>query len=66
VGYSSDTNADGHAARFEEQGKVVKGYRGADVHADEEGNIVRGLSGEAVRIIKRPSLYVDFSKYIIL
>lgn len=58
VGYTSDPKAEEHALRFDEDGKVQRGYRGAgwDRVGDAEGpgEIVRGLSGEAVRIMKRP------------
>jgi 5-oxoprolinase (ATP-hydrolysing) len=53
VGYSSDPKADEHAVKFDDQGKVAKGYKGEEV----EGEIVRGMSGEAVRILKRPGRY---------
>ena len=58
VGYTSDPNAEDHSIRFDEHGKVVRRYcgKGWDELGDAEGpgEIVRGLSGEAVRIISRP------------
>ncbi|GBE85649.1 Uncharacterized protein SCP_0801690 [Sparassis crispa] len=60
VGYTSDPQAEQHAVQFDEQGKVKRGYRGAgwDGQGDAEGpgEIVQGLSGEAVRIMKKPDL----------
>ena len=58
VGYASDPNSEEHAVQFDEFGKVIRGYRGTgwDRIGDAEGpgEIVKGLSGEAVRIIKKP------------
>jgi len=58
VGYTSDPKAEEHAVQFDEEGKVKRGYRGAgwDGLGDAEGpgDIVQGISGEAVRIMKRP------------
>ncbi|PPQ65042.1 hypothetical protein CVT26_015738 [Gymnopilus dilepis] len=58
VGYTSDPKAEEHAVQFDENGKVVRGYRGKgwDGVGDAEGpgEIVQGLSGEAVRIMKKP------------
>ncbi|KAF8327936.1 5-oxoprolinase [Cantharellus anzutake] len=58
VGYTSDPNAAEHAVQFDENGKIVCGYNGPgwDENDDDQGEIVRGLSGEAVRIIKKPEL----------
>lgn len=60
VGFTSDPNADQNAVQFDDDGKVKRGYRGEgwDGQGDAEGpgEIVRGLSGEAVRILKRPDL----------
>ncbi|KAJ7058134.1 5-oxoprolinase [Mycena amicta] len=59
VGYTSDPKAEEHAVQFDEEGKVSRGYRGKgwDGMGDAEGpgEIVRGLSGEAVRILSRPN-----------
>ncbi|KAI5124930.1 hypothetical protein M0805_007357 [Coniferiporia weirii] len=58
VGYTSDPKATEHAVQFDEEGKLVRGYRGPgrDEREDAEGpgDIVKGVSGEAVRILKRP------------
>ena len=63
VGYTSDPKSEEHAVQFDESGKVVRGYRGKgwDGKSDAEGpgEIVRGLSGEAVRILKTPSSYLS-------
>ncbi|KAF9005170.1 5-oxoprolinase [Cyathus striatus] len=60
VGYTSDPKAEEHAIQFDEDGNIVRGYRGNgwDGIGDAEGpgEIVRGLSGEAVRIMKKPDL----------
>ncbi|KZT65714.1 hypothetical protein DAEQUDRAFT_731141 [Daedalea quercina L-15889] len=60
VGYTSDPQAEQHAVQFDESGKVKRGYRGRgwDGQGDAEGpgDVVQGLSGEAVRIMKRPDL----------
>ena len=59
AGYTSDPKAAEHAVKFTEDGKVERGLRGPGwdgVHdAEGPGEVVRGLSGEAVRIIKKPS-----------
>lgn len=58
VGYTSDPKAEEHAIQFDEDGKVTRRYTGNgwDGHglAEGPGEIVRGLSGEAVRIMKKP------------
>ncbi|TFK38363.1 Hydantoinase/oxoprolinase-domain-containing protein [Crucibulum laeve] len=60
VGYTSDPKAEEHAIQFDDEGKVKRGYRGKgwDGEGDAEGpgEIVKGLSGEAVRILKKPDL----------
>lgn len=60
VGYTSDPKAEVHAVQWNEDGSVRRGYRGPgwDGTGDAEGpgEIVRGISGEAVRILKRPGL----------
>ncbi|CAA7266697.1 unnamed protein product [Cyclocybe aegerita] len=60
VGYTSDPQAEEHAIQFDEDGKVTRGYRGKgwDGVGDAEGpgEIVKGLSGEAVRIMKKPDV----------
>ncbi|KAI0667465.1 5-oxoprolinase [Trametes maxima] len=60
VGYTSDPKAEVHAVRFDEAGKVKRGYRGGgwdgQGHAEGPGDVVQGLSGEAVRILQRPDM----------
>ncbi|KAF5375838.1 hypothetical protein D9615_008173 [Tricholomella constricta] len=62
VGYTSDPKSEEHAVQFGEDGSITRGYRGKgwDGQGDAEGpgDIVRGLSGEAVRILKRPDVEV--------
>ena len=70
VGYTSDPKAEEHAIQFDERGKIVRGYRGNgwDGQGDAEGpgEIVRGLSGEAVRILTTPSSYFSLSPFSLL
>lgn len=58
MGYTSDPEAQKNAVQFDEQGAIKRGYRGPgwDGQGDAEGpgRIVRGVSGEAVRILKEP------------
>lgn len=55
VGYTSDPKADEHAVQFDENGKVKRGYRGdGETDVVDESEIVRGDSGEAVKILKKP------------
>ncbi len=58
VGYTSDPQAEEHKVLFDENGVVKRGYigKGWDRKGDAEGpgKVVRGISGEAVRILKRP------------
>ncbi|KAF8632122.1 hypothetical protein AX15_002022 [Amanita polypyramis BW_CC] len=60
VGYTSDPLSEEHAIHFNSDGGIKRGYRGNgwDKVGDAEGpgEIVRGLSGEAVRVIKKPDL----------
>ncbi|KAG1745101.1 Hydantoinase/oxoprolinase-domain-containing protein [Suillus paluster] len=60
VGYTSDPKAEENAIQWNEDGIIQRGYRGPgwDGEGDAEGpgDIVRGISGEAVRILKRPDL----------
>ncbi|EIW77667.1 5-oxoprolinase [Coniophora puteana RWD-64-598 SS2] len=60
VGYSSDPKADEHAVQFDEDGKVVRGYRGngwdGESNAEGPGDVVKGISGEAVRILEKPDV----------
>lgn len=58
VGFSSDPNYEKHSVMFNDDGSIRKPYSG--VGADEQqviipGRIVRGLSGEAVNILREPS-----------
>lgn len=69
VGYTSDPQAEEHAVQFDENGKVKRGYRGMgwDGEGDAEGpgEIVQGISGEAVRIIRKPGVcFVEFGNSI--
>lgn len=59
LGYTSDPQAAEHAVQFDDDGKVTRGYRGPgwdqNVHGETvEPEIVKGLSGEAVQILRRP------------
>ena len=58
VGYTSDPQAEDHKVLFDENGVIKRGYRGMgwDGKGDAEGpgKVVRGVSGEAVRILKQP------------
>ncbi|AAW42254.1 cytoplasm protein, putative [Cryptococcus deneoformans JEC21] len=59
VGFSSDPNYEKHAVKFNDDGSIGESYSG--VGADEQkivipGRIVRGLSGEAVNILREPNL----------
>lgn len=65
VGYTSDPKSEEHQVVFTEDGKVERGYRGKgwDGKGDAEGpgEIVRGISGEAVRILQKPGMYTTSS-----
>ncbi|KAI0260774.1 5-oxoprolinase [Gloeopeniophorella convolvens] len=58
VGYTSDPQAEDNGVFFDDDGNVKRGYRGKgwDGKGDAEGpgDVVRGISGEAVRILKKP------------
>ncbi|KAG5730187.1 hypothetical protein E4T56_gene11688 [Termitomyces sp. T112] len=58
VGYTSDPQAEEHAIQFDQAGNVMKAYSGkgwdGEGYAEGPGEIVKGISGEAVRIMKRP------------
>ncbi|GLB42842.1 putative hydantoinase/oxoprolinase N-terminal region [Lyophyllum shimeji] len=62
VGYTSDPKAEEHAIQFDNDGNVTKPYSGkgwdGKGYAEGPGDIVRGISGEAVRILKRPDVEV--------
>lgn len=59
VGYTSDPKAEEHQVKFDADGNIIRGYRGKGRdgigYAEGPGEVVQGLSGEAVRILKRPS-----------
>lgn len=59
VGYTSDPKAEEHQVKFDADGNIIRGYRGKGWdgigYAEGPGEVVQGLSGEAVRILKRPS-----------
>lgn len=63
VGYTYDTNSAEHAVQFDEDGKVVRGLRGPGWDGNPEhigegpGEVVKGISGEPVRIIKKPGSF---------
>lgn len=65
VGYSSDPKAEEHKIVFGEDGKVERGYRGkgwdGEGNAEGPGEIVRGISGEAVRILRHPGTLIIFT-----
>ncbi|KAH7920328.1 hypothetical protein BV22DRAFT_1133174 [Leucogyrophana mollusca] len=60
VGYTSDPKAEENAVQWNDDGSIQRGYRGpgwdGEGHAEGPGEIIRGISGEAVRILKRPDL----------
>ncbi|KAG6841174.1 hypothetical protein C0991_001099 [Blastosporella zonata] len=59
VGYTSDPHAEEHAVKFDQDGNVTKAYSGkgwdGEGFAEGPGDIVKGISGEAVRILQRPN-----------
>lgn len=67
AGYTYDPRVAEHAVVFTEDGKVARGLRGPgwDGKHDAEGpgEVVRGLSGEAVRIIRKPGEPSSLSLY---
>jgi 5-oxoprolinase (ATP-hydrolysing) len=56
VGFASDPWQSEHAIQFGEDNSIVKPYSGPGAQSDEEemrdARIVRGISGEAVHILK--------------
>ncbi|KAG1748081.1 Hydantoinase/oxoprolinase-domain-containing protein [Suillus lakei] len=61
VGYTSDPKSEENAIRWNDDGSSIqRGYRGpgwdGEGNAEGPGDVVRGISGEAVRILKRPDL----------
>lgn len=69
VGYSSDPQASDHAVQFDSNGRISRGYSGPGRDengvAEGPGDIVQGLSGEAVRILRKPGEYDMPGKYSI-
>ena len=61
VGFSSDPQAEANAVQFDDNSQVKRGYRGPGwdgiSYAEGLGEVVKGLSGEAVRILKRPGMF---------
>ena len=51
--------------RFNDDGTVAKAYTGpgrdGESYAEGPGDIVKGISGEAVRILKRPGSFFSLS-----
>lgn len=68
VGYTSDPQAEDHAVKFDEDGNVIKEYSGKGwdgVNTGEgPGKVVRGISGEAVRVMKEPGKDACFENAI--
>ncbi|KAG8980611.1 hypothetical protein FRB90_007594, partial [Tulasnella sp. 427] len=71
LGYTSDPQAAEHAVQFDDDGNVTRGYRGPGWDENVNGvdekelEIVRGLSGEAVQILRKPdegTLKTDLGK----
>lgn len=58
VGYTSDPKSEEHKVLFDSDGKVARGYRGkgwdGEGEAEGPGEVVQGISGEAVRILQKP------------
>lgn len=58
VGYDYDPNGTDNALRFDAKGTLEKAYSGPDgpppAHDGGEAEVVRGVSGEAVAILKKP------------
>ncbi|WVW82445.1 hypothetical protein I302_104455 [Kwoniella bestiolae CBS 10118] len=59
VGFSSDPKAEQNALVFNDDGSVKKAYSGVGAEEQDSiipGRIVKGLSGEAVKVIREPDL----------
>lgn len=58
VGYTSDPKAEEHGVQFDQDGNILKGYTGkgwdGSSVGEGPGDVVRGISGEAVRVMKQP------------
>lgn len=53
VGYTSDPEQHDHAVQFDASGKVARAYSGPGCQSGlGEGQLVRGMSGEAVQVLK--------------
>lgn len=50
-GFTSDPKRQDREVQFDNEGNVTRGYDGAD---PKSATVVRGISGEAVRIISKP------------
>jgi 5-oxoprolinase (ATP-hydrolysing) len=64
VGFTSDPLHAKHAVAFDEAGQVQKAYTGAGSEEQQgilPGKVLRGLSGEAVSIIKEPGEWLSSS-----
>lgn len=64
VGFTSDPLHAKHAVAFDEAGQVQKAYTGAGSEEQRgilPGKVLRGLSGEAVSIIKEPGRWFSSS-----
>lgn len=51
MGYTSDPRREEREVKFDAEGKVTRGYDGEE---GDHSDIVQGLSGEAVRILRKP------------
>ena len=69
VGYTSDPKSEEHKVLFDGDGKVARGYRGkgwdGEGEAEGPGEVVQGISGEAVRILQKPGTTSTHSYHII-
>lgn len=61
VGYTSDVHADENKIKFDDSSRVVRAYQGEDRPPPPHGaksnvapEIVQGVSGEAVAVLKKP------------
>lgn len=54
IGFTSDPKAKDNAVVFNEDGTVKEGYRGVDWDGKDYSKVIRGMSGEAVRIMQAP------------
>lgn len=58
VGYAQDPQRAERAVQFDDEGNVTRPYdvKGGKRATEAQGEVVRGVSGEAVRILRRPDL----------